>query len=318
MKILQTHFLRAFLRGFFLIFFIKSFATINATSAKSTYQWPIFPKKKLQISSTFGESRIDHFHNGIDLPGKGLKIRPVHKGRIIWYYNQNEYAGELPFGGGKTVIMEHNDTWSGYMHLNELTFIRFAQSNKKSKDIKSQNPYYLQKDSVIGYSGNTGHSGGAHLHFFIYQYAKKIMYNPLLVLDNKYYQNNKPPEILQMAALIDGKNVIFNPQKEVLLSQDYPLLLKTLDRGTGSERWGVYSFSVMQNNKLITQRKFDRLVFSNDRWRDAQGDVFANVFFQDYLILGKGFRKSPDFSILLGGFRGPKGQKDYQLRIVSQ
>ena len=80
--------------------------------------------------------------------------------------------GELPFGGGKTILVEHGDTWSGYMHLSDIE----PQIYKNS----------MVKDSEsLGISGNTGHSGGAHLHFFIFQPEKNIMYNPLLILDEK-------------------------------------------------------------------------------------------------------------------------------------
>ena len=265
------------------------------------YQWPIDTERKLQISSTFAESRIDHFHNGVDIPGSGLKVRPVHSGRVVWMTQARSLPGELPFGGGKTILVEHGDTWSGYMHLSDIE----PQIYKNS----------MVKDSEsLGISGNTGHSGGAHLHFFIFQPEKNIMYNPLLILDEKYYTDNKQPEILEYAAAIDDQSSIFKAEKEILLSQDFPILAKILDRGVSSERWGVYSLKISRSNRTLV-RTFDKLQYKDGYWRDNNGDSFENVYFKNYLILGTGFRENPDFSLQASGLRGPGLEKNINLKI---
>lgn len=63
--------------------------------------WPVRSSKELQISSTFGESRFDHFHNGLDIPGENLKVYPVKEGEICWHHTAFTYPNELPFGGEK-------------------------------------------------------------------------------------------------------------------------------------------------------------------------------------------------------------------------
>ena len=62
---------------------------LGATSAahgaevQRRLNWPVSDKIKNGISSTFGESRNDHFHGGIDIPGENLPVLPVYKGVAI-------------------------------------------------------------------------------------------------------------------------------------------------------------------------------------------------------------------------------------------
>ena len=65
------------------------------------FEWPVEKDKKYQISSTFGESRIDHFHNGIDLPGEGSKVLAPKDGRVLYRMNSEFTPGEMPYGGGQ-------------------------------------------------------------------------------------------------------------------------------------------------------------------------------------------------------------------------
>ena len=51
----------------FLVFFNLSFANFN-------FQWPL---KEGLITSTFGESRADHFHDGVDIVSANKNIYPV-------------------------------------------------------------------------------------------------------------------------------------------------------------------------------------------------------------------------------------------------
>ena len=72
-------------------------------------EWPVEKDKKYQISSTFGESRLDHFHNGIDLPGEGFKVLSPRDARLLYRINAEAIPGEMPFGGGNTIVLDHGD-----------------------------------------------------------------------------------------------------------------------------------------------------------------------------------------------------------------
>jgi murein DD-endopeptidase MepM/ murein hydrolase activator NlpD len=119
-----------------------------ARSLKTIYPevvWPVLGKVTLEFG---GSSKYQIFHTGIDIAnaeGKiGDPIRPAMNGTVI-------YAGEIFWGYGKHVIIDHGDNISTtYAHLNKI---------------------YVYKGQVvstidtIGTMGNTGWSTGPHLHF---------------------------------------------------------------------------------------------------------------------------------------------------------
>ncbi len=91
------------------------------------------------------------FHTGIDIAnpvGKvGDPINPFLPGKVI-------YAGEIFWGYGKHIIIDHgNNITSVYGHLDKI----FVVKGQEIKDTKT----------VIGREGQTGWATGPHLHFEI-------------------------------------------------------------------------------------------------------------------------------------------------------
>jgi murein DD-endopeptidase MepM/ murein hydrolase activator NlpD len=106
-----------------------------------------------RVSSTVG-IRPDpingdiRMHNGIDISiAEGTPVRPVAPGRVA-------YSGMQP-GYGNMVIIQHDDGMISIYahHLRNLV---------KTGD-------RVNKESVLAYSGSTGHSTGPHLHFEAWQ-----------------------------------------------------------------------------------------------------------------------------------------------------
>lgn len=89
-------------------------------------------------------------HNGIDYSVKtGTPVYAADDGTIVfegWGQN-NSWMGT---GAGVCVLIKHSNCHTGYAHLNSTVI------NKNQK---------VKKGQLIGYSGNTGGSTGAHLHF---------------------------------------------------------------------------------------------------------------------------------------------------------
>lgn len=110
--------------------------------------WPV----KGVITLEFGESDWPYqiFHTGIDIANpngkEGDPITPFMKGKVI-------YAGEIFWGYGKHIIIDHGDNITSlYGHLSKI-FV-YPGEEVKSGDI-------------IGLEGSTGWSTGPHLHFQI-------------------------------------------------------------------------------------------------------------------------------------------------------
>lgn len=240
--------------------------------------WPVEKDKKFQISSTFGESRMDHFHNGIDLPGEGFPVLSPADARVLYCHHDSEVPGEMPFGGGTTVVLDHGKLWTGYMHLAETT----ACNNEGQ---------LLARGEKFASAGNSGHSGGPHLHFFIYEPAQRTLVNPLLILGQDYYRDKKPPLVKEWGVLLPEKFAMVNPQRPFRLSADYPVYVLIEDQGVARERWGIFEYRVFLDDREVLAARFDRLVF-NDGWRLGGKYSFEEIFYRNFYTLTNQVRRA--------------------------
>ena len=115
---------------------------------KITGVWPVHGVVTLE----FGESDLPYqvFHTGIDIANPyrqiGDPITPFMEGTVI-------YAGEIPFGLGKHIIIDHGDNITSYYgHLSAITVIKGQK---------------VKPGDVIGAEGQSGWATGPHLHFQI-------------------------------------------------------------------------------------------------------------------------------------------------------
>ncbi|RME88929.1 MAG: M23 family metallopeptidase [Candidatus Hydrogenedentota bacterium] len=274
------------------------------------FEWPVKQNKtkSLIISSTFGESRLDHFHNGLDIPGENRKVYPVAKGKVVWQTKGNRRYGEIPFGGGTTMILYHpkEKMLSGYMHL------------KPSLD-NWENNRFVNPNVAMGRSGKSGHSGGAHLHFFLFSLLEKAMLNPLLALPEDFYRNESKPKIKEYAILLPDRVSILNPEKPFSLSGNYPLLARVVDSATATskERWGIYFLKVeTDTGSSLQSLLFQKILYRNFRWQTENLQVFEQVYAGPYYILAYDLLKHPNLKITAGGYKGPSLTEGLHLQVT--
>ena len=153
-------------------------------------------KGDIGLSATFAECRIGHFHGGLDMRTGGAVDRPV-------YAVADGYISRVsvsPWGGGKILYIRHpNGYTSVYMHLNGFAgetgrLVHEEQYRKQSFSIvkdftESQLP--VRKGQLVAYSGNTGGSGGPHLHFELRKTNTGHTINPLR-FGLPYHDSMKP------------------------------------------------------------------------------------------------------------------------------
>lgn len=283
-------------------------ANLLHAQSSGAFDWPVEKDKKYQISSTFGESRMDHFHNGIDLPGEGMKILAPKDSRVLYRINAEVTPGEMPFGGGNTLILDHGDqgaagnVWSGYMHLSAV-----------SEAVMKNAP--LARGEKIGASGNTGHSGGPHLHFFVYNTAERSVINPLILLADTYYRDTKPPELKEWGVLLSDKFASINPEKPFRLSADYPVYALLQDHGVGAERWGVYEYNILIDDKPAITAIFDKIWFKGDSWRLTSGQAFEDIFYRNFYALTTKVRRAKKIAVEAKDLKGNSFKKSFELKI---
>ena len=172
-----------FMRINFIFFLL--FSTL--CSAQSIYPTDYFRPPldiTLVAAGTFGELRSNHFHSGIDIKTQqreGLKVYSTADG----YISRIKVAH---FGYGKALYITHRNGYTTvYGHLQKFSpkieaYIKKHQYEKESFEIELfPNPVDLplEKSEIIAFSGNTGGSGGPHLHYEIRDNQERPL-NPML------------------------------------------------------------------------------------------------------------------------------------------
>lgn len=168
----------------------------------SDYRFPIdVPYDK---TSTFGEFRSTHFHEGIDIGTQGRNGFPVRATRSGWV----ERATMDPGGYGWKLVLRHADGFSSvYAHLERFSdrigaayAKQLVALGKSCGEVRfDSGAVQVMQGDMIARSGDTG-AGGPHLHFEI--------------LDSRGHPVN--PELAPRLRCKDGitpviKEIVFTP-----------------------------------------------------------------------------------------------------------
>ena len=140
--------------------------------------------RPLRLSGTFGELRPDHFHSGIDIKTnqeEGWPVLAIADGFI-------SRIAISPTGYGKALYIDHPDGYTSvYAHLqrmngeiqNYVTRQQYASHSFKIDITLQPGELIVKKGDTIAFSGNTGSSGGPHLHFEIRDSRTQQALDPL-------------------------------------------------------------------------------------------------------------------------------------------
>lgn len=138
----------------------------------------------LAISGSFGEIRTDHFHSGVD-------FRTAGKTGYRIYASEKGFVSRIKvssIGFGKTIYIEHpNGLTTVYAHLNGFSdkiakYVEKEQYTQKSFEVElfpKRDEIAVEKGEVIALSGNSGSSGGPHLHYEVRHTASQVPMAPL-------------------------------------------------------------------------------------------------------------------------------------------
>lgn len=191
-----------------------SFSSLFSQNYTSPLRIPI------SLSSNFGELRNNHFHSGIDYRTQQSVNKPV-------YSIGDGYVSRInisPGGYGLALYIDHPaGHTSVYGHLNSYSekiqdYIVEKQYEKESYRID----YYLEPNEIpikqgeqIALSGNTGGSGGPHLHFEIRDQKTQDPLNVFEFLKGTFHDTRRP----------DIRGIAFYPQpgKGVVNGRTNPL-----------------------------------------------------------------------------------------------
>lgn len=268
---------------FFLLFFSVSVNSQNKYP-QNYFSSPL--EIPLVLSGTFAELRSNHFHSGLDIKTQqrtGLNIKAAADG----YVSRIKVSH---YGYGKALYITHpNGYTTVYAHLKRFSpdieaFVKKNQYEKESYEIElfpKANELLVKKQSLVAYSGNSGGSGGPHLHFEIRDNAERPI-NPMLFgLDIK---DTTLPSITSLYAYpIDNSSHINHSNLKQKLNliplKNGDYVVKNIQAygtiGFGVSTWdkqdlapnknGVYNIQTFNNGRKNFELDFKRFSFDETK-----------------------------------------------------
>jgi len=249
----------------------------------------------LYLSGNFGELRANHFHSGLDFKTQGVT------GKAVYSVNDG-YVSRIKVqtgGYGNSIYISHPDgITSVYAHLERFNdtialYVQNYQYGKKSQTIDiypDRELFKISRGDIIAYSGNTGSSGGPHLHFELRNSSQQHPMNPLLYSFD--LKDNIAPELDNLFIYPIGETSpgryptpIRIPLKKInntyeLVNRDTLTLkgnigfgLETYDMlNEISNQCGIYSMELSVNDNVIYLFRIDELDFSESAYINAHTD----------------------------------------------
>ncbi len=276
----------------YLVIYLAVFCTAE-TDAQDSLTTPEFRNPvdlPMVLSGNFGEFRSNHFHTGIDIKTNGKTGYPVYAIADGWV--RRIKTG--PFSYGKVLYLDHGTGHTSvYAHLSSYndtisSFLSAAQKAIKRNEVDVfpiKNRLPVKHGELIGYTGNTGRSGGPHLHFEVRTLDTEKPLNPLRlgfeVKDNVLPLINGVL-VEHLSDSIRGKvndtdryyAKAKNGQKTisgiVKLSERAGLSVHTLDYLSSSRNpCGVYRIRLSLDGEQQYEMRLDSLDFSTNRYINA-------------------------------------------------
>jgi hypothetical protein len=166
----------------FLLLLVANFCNSQSPYPQNYFSSPL--DITLVLSGTFAELRSNHFHSGLDIKTQG-------KEGFKTYAAAEGYISRIKisrYGYGKALYVTHpNGYTTVYAHLQKFApkieaYVKEEQYKKESFELElfpKAEDLKISAKEVIAYTGNTGGSGGPHLHFEIRDKQEQPM-NPML------------------------------------------------------------------------------------------------------------------------------------------
>jgi hypothetical protein len=282
----------------FIHYIILSLFSMGAMAQGDTI--PFYPRDGFRppldvpiiLAGSFGEPRPGHFHTGMDLQTlekEGLPVYAMGDGYV-------SRIGVSPYGYGNALYITYpNGFTSVYGHLQGFSeritaAVRKEQYAKEtfSLDITLK-PYELnvKKGEVVAFSGNTGASGGPHVHFEIRDLMERPI-NPLLfgftMSDHiaptinglkVYPKDEKKYTADGYRVPLVALNGSFSPKTglQKVNATSVALAVNTFDKMDNSTHTlGIYTIKTYDGDSIIHEYRVERISFDYSRNVIAQVD----------------------------------------------
>ncbi|MEZ4853948.1 M23 family metallopeptidase [Flavobacterium sp.] len=243
----------------------------------------------IDLSGNFGELRSNHFHSGLDIKTQkreGLNVLAVADG----YVSRIKIS---TFGYGKAIYITHSNGYTTvYAHLQKANgaiedYIKKKQYAAKSYEVEmfpAANELPVKQGDVIAFSGNSGGSGGPHLHFEFRDTKTENIVNPLhfgftkfvkdvhkpafqtlmvYPIDNAVVNKSEIPALVSFSKQADGNYLAAT----VKTNGKIGFGINVYDNCTNPyNKNGVYKITAHLNGVLYYESIFDTFAFAETRY----------------------------------------------------
>lgn len=248
----------------------------------------------MYLAGNFAELRSNHFHGGIDIKTQGVEGKNILAAAEGYVSRIKVQEG----GYGKVIYIDHpNGYTTAYAHLSAFSdkidaFVKTEQYHNQSYTVNfypEPNSIVVKKGEIIALSGNSGGSGGPHLHFEIRETATEHPLNVLLfnfpIKDNiapiirgiRIYPlgetasvNNRPTPVYLPAIKVGDKYAI---KTTPVVANEIGFGIETLDLINGSgNRCGVFNIKLIVDDELIFEQETFKVPFDESRYLNSHTD----------------------------------------------
>ena len=263
----------------------------------------------LILSGNFAELRSNHFHTGLDIKTKGsegYRIYAVDSG-FVSRINISHW------GYGKAIYVTHpNGYTSVYAHLSRFPdkIEKYLRKKQFENETETMTVYpdsldlLISKEEIIAYSGNSGSSGGPHLHFEIRETETEKAVNPLLFgfdikddirptvsnikiypLENGFVNGKDIAKVYPTAGMSGEYRLKDNPVIEV--DGEIGLGVHTIDKLNGAgNKCGIYTIELFVDGSRVFRQTMEKIDFFTNRYINAHKD------YNEYHLKKRSFHKS--------------------------
>ncbi len=272
----------------FVSFLILLFSEAHSQEIQKGYfRSPVKPGSRNYLSGNFSELRPNHFHTGLDFKFGGIEGEPIYAAADGWVHRIKVSS----FGYGNVIFLKHqNGQITLYGHLRNFSpkieaWMRLKMYEKKQNELETYPVQWeipIKKGELIANGGNTGSSGGPHLHFEIRDSLDRAM-DPLLagfpeILDNIPPTPQKiaivPLEIdsrvngkfqrLELTPILKGSN--YRIPETIQVTGKVGLEIQSFDKLDGADNQnGFPKFEVIDESGLLYSLYIKQVDFNYDR-----------------------------------------------------
>ena len=192
-----------------------------------------------------------------------MEIYPVKDGEIVYYVDEDEDPTRPLYGVGNVLMIEHPDNLRSYYYHIEPGTIEKSYAKVTEKD-------------VVALTGNSGRSGGAHLHLTIENMKEGLVVDPLEYL-NIDKGSTQAPLIHGIYLRTENRLIQIKDKMPMSYNGEIKLFVKAYDL-LGGIPMGLKRVKIFMNDDLVRDYDFTYFIKRDNVYYISPNYTFEEVY----------------------------------------